>query len=70
MITLLVFCTLIKNIYKQHQYNFIYEALLENNLYGDTEVEASEVSIHIDELMQKMPGNITALEHEYKVCNK
>ena len=51
----------------QQQYIFIYQALLEHHLYGDTEVEASEVNGHIDELNQRMPGNVTGMEHEFKV---
>lgn len=30
-------------------------------------MEASEVSAHIDELMQRLPGNVTGMEHEFKV---
>ncbi|XP_076811797.1 uncharacterized protein LOC143458809 [Clavelina lepadiformis] len=50
----------------EQQYIFIYQALLEHHLYGDTEVEATEVSAHIDELNQRMPGNVTGMEHEFK----
>lgn len=41
--------------------------MLEHHLYGDTEVEVNEVSSHIDELMQRLPGNVTGMEHEFKV---
>lgn len=50
----------------EQQYIFIYQAILEHHLYGDTEVEASEVSGHIDDLMQRLPGNVTGMEHEFK----
>nr|XP_018667440.1 sushi, von Willebrand factor type A, EGF and pentraxin domain-containing protein 1-like isoform X1 [Ciona intestinalis] len=50
----------------EQQYIFIYQALLEHHLYGDTEVEATEVNNHIDELSQRMPGNVTGMEHEFK----
>lgn len=51
----------------QQQYIFIYNALLEHHLYGDTEIEASEVTAHIDELNQRLPGNVTGMEHEFRV---
>nr|XP_039263036.1 uncharacterized protein LOC120339059 isoform X1 [Styela clava] len=50
----------------EQQYIFIYQAVLEHHLYGDTEVEATEVSGHIDDLMQRLPGNVTGMEHEFK----
>jgi len=53
----------------QQQYIFIYTALLEHHLYGDTEVEASEVNTHIEELNQRLPGNVTGMEHEFRVSS-
>ena len=51
----------------QQQYIFIYQAVLEHHLYGDTEIEAADVTIQIDELNKRMPGNVTGMEHEFKV---
>nr|CAB3266741.1 sushi, von Willebrand factor type A, EGF and pentraxin domain-containing protein 1-like [Phallusia mammillata] len=50
----------------EQQYIFIYNALLEHHLYGDTEIEATEVNSHIDELNQRLPGNVTGMEHEFR----
>ena len=49
------------------QYVFIYQALLEYNLYGDTELEVTSLESHLQKLYSKQPSGINGLEEEYKV---
>uniref|UniRef100_UPI00358F4DCA receptor-type tyrosine-protein phosphatase alpha isoform X2 n=1 Tax=Myxine glutinosa TaxID=7769 RepID=UPI00358F4DCA len=48
------------------QYVFIYQALLEYNLYGDTELEVTSLESHLQKLYSKQPSGINGLEEEYK----
>uniref|UniRef100_A0A6I8SJW9 Receptor-type tyrosine-protein phosphatase alpha n=2 Tax=Xenopus tropicalis TaxID=8364 RepID=A0A6I8SJW9_XENTR len=49
------------------QYVFIYQALLEHYLYGDTELEVTSLETHLQKLYSKIPGtNSTGLEEEFK----
>ncbi|XP_041429337.1 protein tyrosine phosphatase, receptor type A S homeolog isoform X3 [Xenopus laevis] len=49
------------------QYVFIYQALLEHFLYGDTELEVTSLETHLQKLYSKFPGtNSTGLEEEFK----
>uniref|UniRef100_A0A8C5MMC0 Receptor-type tyrosine-protein phosphatase n=1 Tax=Leptobrachium leishanense TaxID=445787 RepID=A0A8C5MMC0_9ANUR len=49
------------------QYVFIYQALLEHYLYGDTELEVTSLETHLQKLYNKMPGtNSNGLEEEFK----
>ncbi|KAG9467137.1 hypothetical protein GDO78_015545, partial [Eleutherodactylus coqui] len=50
------------------QYVFIYQALLEHFLYGDTELEVTSLETHLQKLYNKIPGtNSNGLEEEFKV---
>ncbi|XP_069833306.1 receptor-type tyrosine-protein phosphatase alpha isoform X1 [Dendropsophus ebraccatus] len=49
------------------QYVFIYQALLEHFLYGDTELEVTSLETHLQKLYNKIPGtNSNGLEEEFK----
>ncbi|XP_015275215.1 PREDICTED: receptor-type tyrosine-protein phosphatase alpha-like [Gekko japonicus] len=49
------------------QYVFIYQALLEHYLYGDTELEVTSLEIHLQKIYNKVPGTSTnGLEEEFK----
>ncbi|KAG8453294.1 hypothetical protein GDO86_000073 [Hymenochirus boettgeri] len=49
------------------QYVFIYQALLEHYLYGDTELEVTSLETHLQKLYNKIPGtNSNGLEEEFK----
>ncbi|KAJ1213387.1 hypothetical protein NDU88_001024 [Pleurodeles waltl] len=49
------------------QYVFIYQALLEHYLYGDTELEVTSLEFHLQKLYTKFPGSISnGLEDEFK----
>lgn len=50
------------------QYVFIYQALLEHYLYGDTELEVTSLEIHLQKIYNKVPGTSSnGLEEEFKV---
>ena len=52
----------------QMQYVFIYQALLEHYLYGDTELEVTSLEIHLQKIYNKVPGTSSnGLEEEFKV---
>jgi len=46
------------------QYTFVYEALVEQTLFGNTEIETSELSDWLNEKNQPMPGGVTGITHE------
>ncbi|XP_040191411.1 receptor-type tyrosine-protein phosphatase alpha isoform X1 [Rana temporaria] len=48
------------------QYVFIYQALLEHFLYGDTELEVTSLETHLQKLYNKISGNSNGLEEEFK----
>ncbi|CAJ0952696.1 unnamed protein product [Ranitomeya imitator] len=49
------------------QYVFIYQALLEHFLYGDTELEVTSLETHLQKLYNKIPGtHSNGLEEEFK----
>ncbi|KAH0615745.1 hypothetical protein JD844_026152 [Phrynosoma platyrhinos] len=49
------------------QYVFIYQALLEHYLYGDTELEVTSLEIHLQKIYNKIPGTSSnGLEEEFK----
>lgn len=49
------------------QYVFIYQALLEHFLYGDTELEVTSLETHLQKLYNKIPGTSSnGLEEEFK----
>ncbi|XP_008940481.1 PREDICTED: receptor-type tyrosine-protein phosphatase alpha-like, partial [Merops nubicus] len=51
----------------QMQYVFIYQALLEHYLYGDTELEVTSLEIHLQKIYNKVPGTSSnGLEEEFK----
>ncbi|PIO32377.1 hypothetical protein AB205_0120880, partial [Aquarana catesbeiana] len=53
------------------QYVFIYQALLEHFLYGDTELEVTSLETHLQKLYNKISGtNSNGLEEEFKVRPK
>ena len=53
----------------QRQYVFLYDALLEAYLYGDTAVEAKNVKHHVWSLTQEnQAGGTTGMEQEFNVC--
>lgn len=50
------------------QYVFIYQAMLEHYLYGDTELEVTSLETHLQKLYNKTPGTTcSGLEAEFKV---
>ena len=52
----------------QMQYVFIYQALLEHYLYGDTELEVTSLETHLQKIYNKVPGTSNnGLEEEFKV---
>ncbi|KAF4791296.1 receptor-type tyrosine-protein phosphatase alpha [Turdus rufiventris] len=52
---------------KKMQYVFIYQALLEHYLYGDTELEVTSLEIHLQKIYNKVPGTSSnGLEEEFK----
>ncbi|XP_058841650.1 receptor-type tyrosine-protein phosphatase alpha-like [Acipenser ruthenus] len=49
------------------QYVFIYQAMLEHYLYGDTELEVTSLETHLQKLYNKTPGTTcSGLEAEFK----
>ncbi|XP_059978305.1 receptor-type tyrosine-protein phosphatase alpha isoform X3 [Lagenorhynchus albirostris] len=49
------------------QYVFIYQALLEHYLYGDTELEVTSLETHLQKIYNKIPGSSNnGLEEEFK----
>ncbi|XP_073199035.1 receptor-type tyrosine-protein phosphatase alpha isoform X3 [Lepidochelys kempii] len=49
------------------QYVFIYQALLEHYLYGDTELEVTSLESHLQKIYNKVPGTSSnGLEEEFK----
>lgn len=53
----------------QMQYVFIFQALLEHYLYGDTELEVTSLESHLAKLYSPSPGaGCNGLEAEFKVC--
>ncbi|KAJ7327254.1 hypothetical protein JRQ81_017013 [Phrynocephalus forsythii] len=49
------------------QYVFIYQALLEHYLYGDTELEVTSLETHLQKIYNKIPGTSSnGLEEEFK----
>lgn len=52
------------------QYSFIYQALLEYYLYGDTELDVSSLEGHLHKLHNTfVDGDRVGLEEEFKVQN-
>lgn len=50
------------------QYVFIFQALLEHYLYGDTELEVTSLESHLAKLYSPLPGaGCGGLEAEFKV---
>lgn len=50
------------------QYVFIFQALLEHYLYGDTELEVTSLESHLAKLYAPAPGaGCSGLEAEFKV---
>lgn len=55
-------------VYAQMQYSFIYQALLEYYLYGDTELDVSSLEGHLDKLHNtSAPQDRLGLEEEFRV---
>lgn len=53
------------------QYSFIYQALLEYYLYGDTELDVSSLEKHLQQSNSTTPNLVkTGLEEEFKVSLK
>ncbi|XP_072475888.1 receptor-type tyrosine-protein phosphatase alpha isoform X1 [Notamacropus eugenii] len=49
------------------QYVFIYQALLEHYLYGDTELEVTSLETHLQKIYNRIPGSSSnGLEEEFK----
>jgi hypothetical protein len=46
------------------QYTFVYEALLEHTLFGNTEINITEFTEWFDEKNRLMPGGVTGITHE------
>lgn len=59
-------CLLVPSL--QMQYSFIYQALLEYYLYGDTELDVSSLEGHLHKLHNTFTtGDRVGLEEEFKV---
>lgn len=55
----------------QMQYSFIYQALLEYYLYGDTELDVSSLEKHLQPSQNATPNLVKiGLEEEFKVSIK
>lgn len=66
-----MFCRVIHVFSPQMQYVFIFQALLEHYLYGDTELEVSSLESHLAKLYAPAPGaGCSGLEAEFKVCTR
>ncbi|XP_065748281.1 receptor-type tyrosine-protein phosphatase alpha isoform X7 [Phocoena phocoena] len=66
-VTVLVDYTVRKFCIQQMQYVFIYQALLEHYLYGDTELEVTSLETHLQKIYNKIPGSSNnGLEEEFK----
>ncbi|NP_001372242.1 receptor-type tyrosine-protein phosphatase alpha isoform 7 precursor [Homo sapiens] len=66
-VTVLVDYTVRKFCIQQMQYVFIYQALLEHYLYGDTELEVTSLETHLQKIYNKIPGTSNnGLEEEFK----
>ena len=46
------------------QYTFVYEAVLEQTQFGNTEIEVSELSDWLAENGKQLPGGVTGITHE------
>lgn len=65
-----LFCTVLHIVLSvlQMQYVFIFQALLEHYLYGDTELEVTSLESHLAKLYAPSPGaGCSGLEAEFKV---
>lgn len=53
----------------QMQYVFIFQAMLEHYLYGDTELEVTSLESHLNKLYAPLPGaGCGGMEAEFKVA--
>ncbi len=51
------------------QYVFIFQAMLEHYLYGDTELEVTSLESHLNKLYAPLPGaGCGGMEAEFKVA--
>ena len=48
------------------QYQFIYAAVVEQLLYGDTEFEADELDNLMEENLTVMPGGVNGFSHQVR----
>ena len=48
------------------QYTFVYEALVEQCLFGNTEIETAELSDWLNEKNRPLPGGVTGITHEVR----
>lgn len=61
-------CVCVHLFSPQMQYSFIYQALLEYYLYGDTELDVSSLEGHLHKLHNtSAPSDRVGLEEEFKV---
>lgn len=64
------FYNVLFSIKLQRQYVFLYDALLEAYLYGDTAVEAKNLKRHVWSLTQEVQGTgVTEIAEEFNVCS-
>ena len=49
------------------QYQFIYVAVVEHLLYGDTEFEADELENIMEENLHVLPGGVNGFSHQVRV---
>ena len=53
----------------EDQYVFIHDAVLEAVTSGNTEILARNLSSHVRQLMQPLPGHHNAMQLEFQVIN-
>ena len=48
------------------QYQFVYSALTEHTLFGNTEFEIEEIDNILDEGVRELPGGVNGFSHQFK----
>ena len=52
------------------QYQFVYSALTEHTLFGNTEFEIEEIDNILDEGVRELPGGVNGFSHQVIKCEK
>ena len=51
------------------QYMFVYSALTEHTLFGNTEFEMEEIDHILEENLLELPGGVNGFSHQVYFCN-